>query len=304
MLFLIYINDLHTAIKHSNVIHFADDTSLINCNKSLKTINLQINEDLKLLCEWLRANKICLNTNKTEIIIFRSKQKSTISKKLNFRISGQKIKPSLKVTYLGVVFDQFLTWNDHFNILLPKLSRATGMLAKIRYFVPYETLCSIYHAIFNSHLTYSSLIWGYITEELKNRIQVLQNKALRIIHFKKQRESAGPLYFKSNILPINDQIKLQHCLLALDHQRKLLPTAFRDFFVPIHNIHKHKTKSAVIKLNVPGTKTKTCGTFSIKTQAAICWNTIIPSIQICLFNSSKSLLKKKLQEILINKHNQ
>ena len=30
LLFLLYINDLHKAIKHSSVYHFADDTSLLN----------------------------------------------------------------------------------------------------------------------------------------------------------------------------------------------------------------------------------------------------------------------------------
>ena len=80
LLFLIYINDLHNAIKHSKVFHFADDTSLINSNISLKKINKQVNQDLTLLSNWLRANKICLNAKKTEIIIFRSKQKSVKKK--------------------------------------------------------------------------------------------------------------------------------------------------------------------------------------------------------------------------------
>ena len=70
LLFLIYINDLHTAIEHSKVYHFADDTSLVNHSSSLKKINKQINRDLSTLCHWLRANKISLNASKTELIHF------------------------------------------------------------------------------------------------------------------------------------------------------------------------------------------------------------------------------------------
>ena len=55
LLFLIYINDLHKTIKHSKIIHFADDTSLINCNSSLKIINQQVNHDLNILYQWLRS---------------------------------------------------------------------------------------------------------------------------------------------------------------------------------------------------------------------------------------------------------
>ena len=36
LLFLIYINDLHSAIKNSKVYHFADDTNLLNINASPK----------------------------------------------------------------------------------------------------------------------------------------------------------------------------------------------------------------------------------------------------------------------------
>ena len=43
LLFLIYINDLHKAIKNSSVYHFADDTNLLNLNSSPKKIQKEIN---------------------------------------------------------------------------------------------------------------------------------------------------------------------------------------------------------------------------------------------------------------------
>ena len=49
LLFLLYINDLHVAIKHGKVHHFADDTNLLIINKSLKTLNKNLNNDLKNL---------------------------------------------------------------------------------------------------------------------------------------------------------------------------------------------------------------------------------------------------------------
>ena len=47
LLFLIYINDLHVVIKYSEVHHFADDTNILNFNNCVKSINKQINSDLK-----------------------------------------------------------------------------------------------------------------------------------------------------------------------------------------------------------------------------------------------------------------
>ena len=109
LLFIIFINDLNNSVKNSKVHHYADDTNLLLTGKSLKKINKQVNQDLALICRWLRANKISLNTSKTEIIIFRPKQKQ-ITKHLNFRISGHKINTCSKVRYLGIILEEH--WNQ------------------------------------------------------------------------------------------------------------------------------------------------------------------------------------------------
>ena len=71
LLFLIYINDLSTTIKHYKVHHFADDTNRLHINDSIKKLNIAVNFDLKSLTNWLNANKIPLNVSKTELILFK-----------------------------------------------------------------------------------------------------------------------------------------------------------------------------------------------------------------------------------------
>ena len=114
LLFIIFINDLHKSVKHSQIQHFADDTNLLYSSKSIKKINKHINHDLSLslslVVQWLRSNKISLNADKTEIIIFRSKRKQ-ITKYLNFQISAEKINVCNKVKYLGIQMEQHLDWN-------------------------------------------------------------------------------------------------------------------------------------------------------------------------------------------------
>ena len=56
LLFLLYINDMHTAVKYSVVHHFADDTNLLYSDKNPKLLRKRMNEDLKLLFDWLCAN--------------------------------------------------------------------------------------------------------------------------------------------------------------------------------------------------------------------------------------------------------
>ena len=76
LLFLIYINDLHQCIINSTSFHFADDTNLLFVPPNRvrnRNIVRRLNVDLKSLNNWLLANKISLNSSKTELIVFRKK---------------------------------------------------------------------------------------------------------------------------------------------------------------------------------------------------------------------------------------
>ena len=75
LLFLIYINDLHKAIQYCKVYHFADNTNIFHTSKSVKNLNKLVNPDMKHLNNWLSANKISLNVEKTELVIFKSPRK-------------------------------------------------------------------------------------------------------------------------------------------------------------------------------------------------------------------------------------
>ena len=75
LLFLIYINDLNGAVVFSKIHHFADGTNLLYTSNSLKDINRKVNYDLRQIIEWIRVHKILLNTGKTEVVLFRSKNK-------------------------------------------------------------------------------------------------------------------------------------------------------------------------------------------------------------------------------------
>ena len=173
LLFFIYINDMSKAIIHSRVKHFADDTNILYSSKSLKDLNRKVNHDLSKLVQWLRANRISLNVKKTGIIIFKPKNKN-ILKALNFHISRQKMKPTDKVKYLGINIEENLTFKPDLGILRQKLSRANGLLSKIRYDTSPHLLRTVYYAIFDSHIRYGNQIWGQSNQEIPNTIIMLK----------------------------------------------------------------------------------------------------------------------------------
>ena len=152
-------NDLHFAIKYSKVHHFDDDTNLLHFNNSIKKINKQVGHNIKYLSYWLNANKICLNFSKTEVVLFKSVRKQTEAT-LKLKLNGKRLYITNSVKDLGIKIDENLNWHKQINNVAVKLNRANDMLSKVRHFVHKKTLKSICHAIFESHLFYSCLVWA------------------------------------------------------------------------------------------------------------------------------------------------
>ena len=63
--------------------HFADDTNLFHTSKSVKNVNKLVNRDMKRFNDWLSSNKICLNVEKTELVISKSPNKIPPDEKKN-----------------------------------------------------------------------------------------------------------------------------------------------------------------------------------------------------------------------------
>ena len=180
LLFLLYTNDLNQAIKSCKVHHFADDTNVLFLSNSIKKLKKQVNADLKHLVNWLNANKISLNVKKTEMVIFKSKQKK-LEGDLKMKLCGKRLYPTVSVKYLDVKIDTNFTWH-HINDLSIKLNRANALLFKIRKYVSHKILGTTYFSIFDSHLSYCCLAWAQNFSSIK-QILILQKRLLKLLIF-------------------------------------------------------------------------------------------------------------------------
>ena len=105
-LFLIYHNDLHKAIQHCKVYNFVDDTNFFHTSKSVENLNKLVNRDTKHLNNWLIANKISLNGEKSKLLIFKSPKNVPLDE-LKIKLRGKRLYPSNSVKYLGARIDRF-----------------------------------------------------------------------------------------------------------------------------------------------------------------------------------------------------
>ena len=107
LLFLLYINDFRFSLGKATSTHFADDTCILHFSNKLKTVETELNKDLKHASTWLNANR--LNVSKSKLLIFHSKYKNIDYSKTSIKLNGIRLLPSDHVKYLGIFIDNNLS---------------------------------------------------------------------------------------------------------------------------------------------------------------------------------------------------
>ena len=137
LLFLIYINDIAKAsLFHTTL--FADDSNLHMSNSCFNVIQTTVNLELCKIHNWLRANKLSLNYNKTSFMLLNSQKRNPTS--FNVVINNHSISPEDKLKYLGVLLDNKLSWKPHVQKVKTQPSRACGVLTKLKRYTTQSVL--------------------------------------------------------------------------------------------------------------------------------------------------------------------
>lgn len=289
LLFLLYINDFKNCCSYFDFHIFADDTNLFCTNNSLAQLETDINANLSYISQWLHANKLSLNVEKTNYVIFHPRQKRTKQTTRLF-IDQVRVKEVKCIRYLGVFIDSHLTWKSHIQHVVMKIKRSIGILCKIRHFVPLSILKQLYYTLIYPHLTYAVITWGNTYPSTLTPLITLQKKALRIMTFSDFRAHSSPLFQRLDILKLNDLTYLNNCLFMYDFHSNTLPSVFQDFFRPINKVHNYNTRLAS-RDSFYITKIRTnYGKFNIRYVGAIIWNEIKDDFKSTRRHSFKKLI--------------
>lgn len=198
LLYLIGVNDLPSAIKNSRVSMFADDTLLYVKAKTVKEAAEKMNEDLRLLDEWLKYNQICVNVKKTKYMIVTHKKINRDESKIVIR--DMEIERVEEFKYLGVILDQHLSFMSHLGHVKKKLFSKLALFRRLDRNLTAETKILLYKSLVAPHFDYcSSILYGLCDSNLSD-LQKIQNSFMR------------------NILKVNKYAKIDFMLDALRFQ--------------------------------------------------------------------------------------
>ena len=277
LLFLIYINDISNCSDKVSIRIFADDTNIFASSKSIKDLEILINEEK--VKKWCDLNKLSINIKKTNYMIVKSSNKK-ITENININITNKDgtiycLERKDHIKYLGMLIDEELSWKYHIAYICSRLARNIGIFYKLRYYMTLAQLKQLYYSLIYSYISYAILAWGSTYKTQIKKVQIKQNTVIRVIFFAitygQNTESAFPFMRLLDILDVESLYKLQILKFAYLWQRNELPDIFHDYFQFACDVHSYNTRYATRKnFYKPRTRTN-IGKQSVSSIAVDLW---------------------------------
>ena len=164
------------------------------------------------------------------------------------------------IKYLGVMIDSALTWKYHISYVCSKLSRNTGVISKLRHYLPLKQLTQLYYNLIYPYISYAIVAWGSTSKTNLLKIQAKQNHIIRLMFFAtlfgKNTDSALPLLNILEMLTVANVYRLHALKFIHAWHKGVLPEPFNHFFQYASNVHNYNTRYAA-KQNLHKFRVKT-----------------------------------------------
>ena len=254
ILFSLYTIPLSKVIQNHPGISFqfyADDTQLYVhlTHKSVASALDKQSHCLEDVKRWLSTNKLKLNPDKTEFIVFGSKsQCEKLNHSFPFNILGNLISPTDAVRNLGVWFDSDFSFSCHVIKVCKACFAHVRDLKRLRGHLTHEAALMAANALVGSRLDYCNSLFRGLSALDLHKLQCVQNSLARIIANTTKYSQKKALHW----LPIKYCSIFKTAMLVYKFLHSGNPKYFEPFPIPRHSAYNtRRNQSDGIFLEVP-----------------------------------------------------
>ena len=167
-------------------------------SKDIESVISKIQDDSKNLLKWVANNVLKANPDKFHLLL------SQPDESISINIDGYQITNSKCEKLLGIIIDNKLSFNEHVSKLCTKASQKLHALARVANYMSSDKLRLIMKAFINAQFGYCPLVWMFHSRTLNNRINKIQERALRIV-FKDKNASFDELLKRDGAVTIHER---------------------------------------------------------------------------------------------------
>ena len=279
---------------------FADDSSYSKSGDDPQTSNQQLKSTYASIVEYMAANKLVLNTDKTHLLVMASERQHRLYGNYGVELDtgNEIILPEEHDRLLGCQIKCNFRWVEHLlnneASLQRQITSRINALKKISYAATFKTRKMVANGVIMSRIIYAIQLWGGASDFLLNILQVLQNRAARIVTRKCIYTSQKELLKQCGWLNVRQLVFLHDMVLVYKTLREKKPVSLYKSLSKSFTYRTRAASTGALVDNYRTTKDLTKGSFLIRATKA--WNTLPPEVRVARsLPVFKSMLKNWIQ---------
>lgn len=200
-----------------------------------------MNGELDKIQQWLRLNKLKLNVSKTKAMVTGH---STMSTALNsILVDGDELEIVHQFKYLGVMIDDKMKFNDNVDYVCKKVAKKVGVLSRLARNLTVGARISIYKSVIEPHFDYCSSLLFLSDESAFDRLQKLQNRAMRAVLMCKKLTPIVDMLKALEWLSVKKRVYATTLTFIFKLKNGLLPQYLNEMFTFNGEMHEYATRS-------------------------------------------------------------
>ena len=161
LFFILYINDIQFILGENNYQLYADDTVIYCSDKSANLAEEKLQYLMNKFSTWCVQNTLTINTKKTKIVVFGTRNKINNVDIINVRINNENIQTVPTYKYLGLNLDQTLNFKYHLGIIINNISFKLYLFSKIRRFLNEKAAIIVYKTMILPFYDYCDVVFAF-----------------------------------------------------------------------------------------------------------------------------------------------
>ena len=280
---------------------YADDSqgyTVIQPNQTWRSSAQVIEACMLEVQQWMKANMLKLNCDKTEFIIFKPRQNTTSLSQCTLNLDSSIFTPAAHVKNLGVIQDSHLTLEKQINNVSRSCYHQIRNIGRIRRYITTDACRTLVQANVTSRLDYANSLYYGLPNTLLSRLQMVQNTAARLISLSSRRDHITPILMQLHWLPVEQRLKYKVLLYTFKAIKRDAPSYICDL-IQVREPPRVLRSASRSLLVVPRTRTVTTSNRSFRVASAVLWNDLDENFKMC---DSVSNFKKQLKTHLFREY--
>ena len=268
LLFNIFINDISFFIKKTKIANYTDDSTTYTSEENIESLLKTLQEETSMVLKWFNVNEMKSNDDKCHLIVANHDD-------ISITLGNECLEAEDTVELLGIKIDKNLNFNEHISDLLRKGNQKLHALARISKYLNQDKLKIIMKTFIQSQFNCSPLTWMLHSRILNNKINKLQERALRLV-YKNENLSFQDLLELDNSVTVHQKNLQELATEMYKAKNNLSPRPMQDLFTAHVTTHDLRNKRY---WDIPKTRTVCYGTESVRYRGPKTWELLPDNIK-------------------------